>query len=227
MKDELRGALLEVRSIRCSVYLLPRWTIWLNVLLGVLWFCFALLCFVGDSFIIGIIGVIALTAVIIAYNVILRARKPTHYTEYVIKTSDKQFGEKTHRFLIFSKKWATYSDGDRTVEAKNGEVKDLEKPYYPECRYDELLSLDYPKIRTDSSQRTVCRGTATSGGKTVQVKLVLIFDLPYSAKVGRIRIRFADINDKDLAFSIPSHLSDAVQAQKMVIPKDPRLHVEK
>lgn len=213
----------SITSVRNDVYTTQWWQFLVNFLLGggALGMLIASM-FTDGGVMVGMsVGGIAAVIAVVVFNYVLRSVTPASFLQYTYLDKAK---DKRYCFQVLSKKRATFSDGENTIECYRDTAAKLDSPYLAQYRFDFFADMT-PTERTTDGMRETYKCYIDGNGKRVKCKIVFVNGKPLYGSVGGARIKYFDVNSTKDKFVVPVTLKRAAKLLDIPFPKLPGLYI--
>lgn len=206
-----------IKTVRNDVFTVKYWQLALNFVLGAGAVVLIILAMTlgGSTATACMISSIVAVAVVLVFNLALRAVAPTSFLQYTVFDDDKRYC-----IQILSKNRALFFDGETAVEYDKVEFIKSDDVALPQYKFDFFKDMDV-NVRIGKVDREIYKGTYECGGKTYKGKIVFKNGVPFVGVVGGARIKYFDVNSTKEKFFVPERLKQAADAFDVHFPKLP------
>ncbi len=211
----LVGRAASIKCVRNDVYMLKVWQLVLNFVLGAATIALLVVSMIYDGG-VGtgcLIGGLALLAVTVVYNVVLRVKSPMSFLQYTAIVDGKR-----HCYQIVGKKRSAYSDGARSVEVSDVSYAGDTGLCYPQYPFDFFADMD-ANVRIAKGEKETFKGTVDIDGDTKNCSITFKSGVAAYGNIGGVRIKYFDVNDTTEKFVVPRILRDAAKNCGFDLPK--------
>ncbi|MCH5156019.1 MAG: hypothetical protein J1F69_05365 [Clostridiales bacterium] len=214
----------RINSVRNDVYTTKWWQFVVNFLLGAGAFALLLASMLTDGGVMAVCAIlgVALVIALFVFNYVVRSITPSSFLQYTYLERDK--GRRL-KYMILSKKRASFFDGEHTIESNRDMAAMMEQPLFEQYRFDFFADMD-PTERITDGEKEAFKGVLEHDGKQYNCRIVFVSGIPIYGTVGGARIKYFDINNTKEKFVVPVTLKRAAKALKVDFPKIPGLYIK-